>query len=198
MKFPCRAAVVATPLLVLSGLTSVPTAQAHPLGNFSVNHYDGLRLSHDGIEDTADVDSAEIPTAQNEEATDTDHDGTIAPAEAADRAADRCARLAGRTRVSVDGRRIAWHVNRSTLTYGKGAAACPRRPADLHPAGGLGVAITLTAADLLLSGGGSRPAALSERHLPSLRRCTRYATVLTAVAVLTVGTSLTLRSLLTL
>lgn len=135
MKFPRRAAVVAAPLLVLSGLTSVPTAQAHPLGNFSVNHYDGLRLSHDRIEDTAVVDSAEIPTAQDEEATDTDHDGTIAPAEAADRAADRCARLAGRTRVSVDGRRIAWHVNRSTLTYGKGAAGCPCRPAYLHPAG---------------------------------------------------------------
>ncbi|MFD5342711.1 nickel transporter [Streptomyces anulatus] len=125
MKFPCRAAVVAAPLLVLSGLTSVPTAQAHPLGNFSVNHYDGLRLSHDGIEDTAVVDSAEIPTAQDEEATDTDHDGTIAPGEAADRAAGRCARLAGRTRASVDGRRIAWHVNRSTLTYGKGAAGVP-------------------------------------------------------------------------
>ncbi|MFH8360631.1 nickel transporter [Streptomyces anulatus] len=144
MKFPCRAAVVAAPLLVLSGLTSVPTAQAHPLGNFSVNHYDGLRLSHDRIEDTAVVDSAEIPTAQDEEATDTDHDGTIAPAEAADRAADRCARLAGRTRVSVDGRRIAWHVNRSTLTYGKGAAGVPvarltctlRAEADLsRPAG---------------------------------------------------------------
>lgn len=125
MKFPCRAAAVAAPLLVLSGLTSVPTAQAHPLGNFSVNHYDGLRLSHDRIEDTAVVDSAEIPTAQDDEATDTDHDGTIAPAEAADRAADRCARLAGRTRISVDGRRIAWHVNRSTLTYGKGAAGVP-------------------------------------------------------------------------
>ncbi|MGQ4718020.1 hypothetical protein ACUN22_30610 [Streptomyces anulatus] len=63
---------------------------------------------------------------------------------------------------------------------------------------GLGMAITLTAAGLLLSGGGSRLAALSERHLPSLRRCTRHATVLTALAVLAVGISLTLRSLLTL
>ncbi|MEU4173618.1 nickel transporter [Streptomyces sp. NPDC026589] len=124
MKFPCRAAVVAAPLL-LSGLTAVPTAQAHPLGNFSVNHYDGLRLSHDRIDDTAVVDSAEIPTAQDEEATDTDHDGTIAPAEAADRAADRCALLADRTRVAVDGRRVAWHVTRSTLTYGKGTAGVP-------------------------------------------------------------------------
>lgn len=55
-----------------------------------------------------------------------------------------------------------------------------------------------TAAGLLLSGGGSRLAALSERHLSSLRRWTRYGTVLTALAVLTVGISLVLRSLLTL
>jgi ABC-type nickel/cobalt efflux system permease component RcnA len=63
---------------------------------------------------------------------------------------------------------------------------------------GLGMALTLTAAGLLLSGGGSRFAALGERRLLSLRRYTRYATVLTALAVLTVGISLTLRSLLTL
>ncbi|WP_097867465.1 nickel transporter [Streptomyces sp. rh34] len=153
MKFPRRATVVAASLLVLSGPTAVPTAQAHPLGNFSVNHYDGLRLSHDRIEDTAVVDSAEIPTAQDEEATDTDRDGTIAPAEAADRAARRCARLADRTRVSVDGRRLAWQVNHSTLTYGKGDAGVPvarltctlraeadlSRPADITFASGADV-----------------------------------------------------------
>ncbi|WP_308407206.1 hypothetical protein [Streptomyces sp. APSN-46.1] len=55
-----------------------------------------------------------------------------------------------------------------------------------------------SAAGLLLSGRGSRLAAFGERRLPSLRRYTRYATVLTALAVLTVGVSLTLRSLLTL
>ncbi|GGT85027.1 High-affinity nickel-transporter [Streptomyces lateritius] len=125
MKLPRRAAVVAAPLLVSIGLTAVPTAAAHPLGNFSVNHYDGLRLSHDRIEDIAVVDSAEIPTAQDEEATDTDRDGTISPAEAADRSAERCARLAGRSRISVDGERIAWKVGRSALTYGKGAAGVP-------------------------------------------------------------------------
>jgi ABC-type nickel/cobalt efflux system permease component RcnA len=125
MKFPRRAAAVAATLMALSGLTAAPTAHAHPLGNFSINHYDGLRLSHDRIEDTAVVDSAEIPTAQDEEATDTDHDGTISPAEAADRAAERCARLAGRSRISVDGERIAWTVGRSALTYGKGTAGVP-------------------------------------------------------------------------
>jgi ABC-type nickel/cobalt efflux system permease component RcnA len=156
MKLPCRAAVVAAPLLVLFGLTVVPTAQAHPLGNFSVNHYDGLRLSHDRIEDTAVVDSAEIPTAQDEEATDTDRDGTVSPAEAADRAAERCAQLAGRTRISVGGERIAWKVGHFGLTYGKGAAGVPvarltcilradvdlSRPADISFASGADVTRT--------------------------------------------------------
>ncbi|GAA3007040.1 nickel/cobalt transporter [Streptomyces fulvorobeus] len=125
MKLPRRAAAVAAPLLVLLGLTPVSTVHAHPLGNFSVNHYDGLRLSHDRIEDTAVVDSAEIPTAQDQDATDTDLDGTISPAEAADRAAERCAGLAGRSRLSVGGERIAWKAGRSTLSYGKGAAGVP-------------------------------------------------------------------------
>ncbi|MEW2812363.1 sulfite exporter TauE/SafE family protein [Streptomyces massasporeus] len=46
---------------------------------------------------------------------------------------------------------------------------------------GVGMALTLTAAGLLL-----------ERRLPSLRRYTRYATAPTALAVLTVRISLTL------
>ncbi|MFJ6612772.1 nickel transporter [Streptomyces sp. NPDC091289] len=125
MKSLRRAAVVVAPLFVLFGLAPMPTAHAHPLGNFSVNHYDGLRLSHDRIEDTAVVDSAEIPTAQDEEATDTDHDGTISPAEAADRATERCARLADRTTLSVGGERLAWKVGRTALTYTKGAASVP-------------------------------------------------------------------------
>ncbi|MFJ2560273.1 MULTISPECIES: nickel transporter [unclassified Streptomyces] len=112
-------------LLTLLTCVTVPTAHAHPLGNFSVNHHDGLRLSHDRIEDTAVVDSAEIPTAQDQDATDTDRDGAVSPAEAAHRAAERCAELAGRTRVSVRGEPAVWRTGRSTLTYGKGAAGLP-------------------------------------------------------------------------
>jgi nickel/cobalt transporter (NicO) family protein len=60
---------------------------------------------------------------------------------------------------------------------------------------GLGMAATLTAAGLLLAGGGNRLAAAVERRAPSWSRYTRYGTFLTAVAVLTVGLGLTLRSL---
>ncbi|MEE4546712.1 high frequency lysogenization protein HflD, partial [Streptomyces sp. V4-01] len=37
-------------------------ACAHPLGNFTVNRYDGLTFHPDRVEDLAVVDSAEIPT----------------------------------------------------------------------------------------------------------------------------------------
>ncbi|MFB8035391.1 nickel transporter [Streptomyces sp. NPDC056004] len=118
-------AVAAALLLCLTTAPQVHAQPAHPLGNFSLNHYDGLRLVPDGIEDTAVVDSAEIPTAQDEEATDRDRDGRVSAAEAAARAKARCAELAGRTRASVGGEALDWHVGRTSLTYGKGAAGLP-------------------------------------------------------------------------
>ncbi|MEU2128912.1 nickel transporter [Streptomyces sp. NPDC018352] len=118
-------AVAAALLLCLTTAPRVHARPAHPLGNFSLNHYDGLRLVPDGIEDTAVVDSAEIPTAQDEEATDRDRDGRVSAAEAAARAKARCAELAGRTRGSVGGEALDWHIGRTSLTYGKGAAGLP-------------------------------------------------------------------------
>lgn len=118
-------AVAAALLLCLTTAPQVHAQPAHPLGNFSLNHYDGLRFVPDGIEDTAVVDSAEIPTAQDEQATDRDRDGRVSAAEAAARAKARCAELAGRTRVSVGGEALDWHVGRTSLTYGKGAAGLP-------------------------------------------------------------------------
>lgn len=58
-------------LLVLFGmLLTGGVAQAHPLSNLSVNHYDGLRVFADRIELRSVVDSAEIPTLQDREFVD--------------------------------------------------------------------------------------------------------------------------------
>ncbi|MDG4866142.1 nickel transporter, partial [Streptomyces sp. T-3] len=77
------AAAAAVALLVLGELP----AAAHPLGNFTVNRYHGLRLFPDRVEDTAVVDRAEIPTLQAARAVDTDRDGQAEPAELAAHAA---------------------------------------------------------------------------------------------------------------
>ena len=110
---------------LLISIGAAPGAHAHPLGNFSLNHHDGLRLSPGHIEDTAVVDSAEIPTAQDREKTDTDNDGDVSQAEAATRARQRCSRLAEASRVTVNSRRSEWRVRSSRLTYGKGTAGLP-------------------------------------------------------------------------
>jgi len=47
---------------VAATVSGAPAASAHPLGNVTVNHYDGLELFTDHITDTAVVDTAEIPT----------------------------------------------------------------------------------------------------------------------------------------
>ncbi len=76
-------------LLVVLGVVAVlvigplaGTTLAHPLGNFTVNHYDGLTLWRDHVTDYAVVDVAEIPTLQDKPLADTDGDGVISATEA--------------------------------------------------------------------------------------------------------------------
>lgn len=122
---PAVAAAKALPAALLLALCAAPAAHAHPLGNFSVNHYDGLRLTPGQLVDTAVVDTAEIPTAQDHDTADTDRDGRISKAEAASRAADRCAGMARATRAAVDGQALTWKATESALTFGKGSAGLP-------------------------------------------------------------------------
>ncbi len=52
------------PLLVLACLLGTPAAFAHPMGNFSVNHYSKITLRSDRIDVEYIIDLAEIPTYQ--------------------------------------------------------------------------------------------------------------------------------------
>src|SRR6201990_2015506 len=56
------------PLLFLSllavSLLLGPRSLAHPMGNFSVNHYSKISLERDGIKISYIIDLAEIPTYQ--------------------------------------------------------------------------------------------------------------------------------------
>ncbi|MEU1876426.1 High-affinity nickel-transporter [Streptosporangium sp. NPDC020072] len=95
-------------------------AAAHPLGDLTVNHYDGLRITPDRIENTAVVDSAELPTLQAVTEMDTDGSGRVSAAELAAYGAARCAALAGAQRLTVNGSPVAWRVAGSGLRYARG------------------------------------------------------------------------------
>jgi nickel/cobalt exporter len=110
-------AVLAAVLLV-AGATG---AAAHPLGNFTVNTSSGLRVGPDRLDVDYVVDMAEIPTFQTRQAVDTDHGGTVGPAEAASWRDQECPRLAGGLRATVDGQALALSVAGSSLTFPEGA-----------------------------------------------------------------------------
>ncbi|MEP6696379.1 MAG: High-affinity nickel-transporter [Pseudonocardiales bacterium] len=98
------------------------TASAHPLGNFTVNHYDGLRLRPDGLTDDAVVDTAEIPTLQQRPSVDRDADGQVSAGERASYARTQCAALASSLLLRVGKATVRWRVSASSFGYRQGAA----------------------------------------------------------------------------
>src|ERR1700735_2727073 len=51
-------------LLLTACLLVMPKSFAHPMGNFSVNHYAKISVENDGIKVSYIIDLAEIPTYQ--------------------------------------------------------------------------------------------------------------------------------------
>ncbi|MFJ1706580.1 nickel/cobalt transporter [Kitasatospora sp. NPDC088346] len=101
--------------------SAAPDARAHPLGNFSVNHYTGLTVHADRLDALAVTDTAEIPTLQAAPAVDIDGDGTPSEAERSAWATARCAETAGRLAVTAP-QRLAWTVGSAAFDYRDGQA----------------------------------------------------------------------------
>ena len=99
----------------------VGAAHAHPLGNATVNHYDGLEFRVDRVVDHAVEDVAEIPTLQRAPRIDSDHNGTVSAPERAAYAARQCATLAASNRLTVDGARAPFVVDRAGYVERPGA-----------------------------------------------------------------------------
>ena len=146
-----RAFVVAIGALVLV-LLPVATASAHPLGNFSVNHSDALLFTPDGVELTAVVDRAEIPTAQ--ELQDIAPGGSPTDDVLAATAVQQCDALARDVQLSVDGEPAPWTVTDTSLEVPPGAAGLPtlRLTCELQAESDLRTASTVVFRDDHLDG----------------------------------------------
>ncbi|MFC4015453.1 High-affinity nickel-transporter [Nonomuraea purpurea] len=105
-----RLVSVAAGLLMslLVGTVLAGAAQAHPLGDFTVNHYNGLRIAPAHVGNLAIVDLAELPTLQAK------------PQVNAGYAAGRCAALAAAQQLKVAGEVVPWRVTSSELAYAPG------------------------------------------------------------------------------
>jgi nickel/cobalt transporter (NicO) family protein len=76
---------------------------AHPLGNFTINHYAGISVSPGEIRLDVVIDMAEIPTFQERQQIDTDGDGDVTDAEIAAAAGPYCDKQRQLLRLDVDG-----------------------------------------------------------------------------------------------
>jgi ABC-type nickel/cobalt efflux system permease component RcnA len=82
-------------------------AQAHPLGNFTINLYDGLTVRADRIDVDYVVDMAEIPAFEEQQTIDTNGDGSLDPTETAAYVRDECQQLAAGVTLTVASTTVA-------------------------------------------------------------------------------------------
>jgi nickel/cobalt transporter (NicO) family protein len=108
-------------IVVLVALSLVPSASAHPLGNFTVNRYAGIEIAGSVVYVRYALDLAEIPTFQVGDDV---------------RAASFPSRLARDLELHVDGRRVPLRVVERRVTSRPGAGGLDTLRADYVFEGG--------------------------------------------------------------
>ena len=98
----------------------VPAASAHPLGNFTINHYSGIRVATDLVLVDHVTDYAEIPTFSERRAMDTNGDGDVSSAEAAAFEGTRCDELGSELRLGANGAPLPLTLSQSGLSFPMG------------------------------------------------------------------------------
>jgi len=118
-----RGAGVAAVVLVVLLLPAV--AAAHPLGNFTINHFAGLHIAPDRVLVDLVIDRAEIPAFQERRRIDLDANGTIDAGEADAARWAGCAALVADLRLAVDGTPVPLAVVAAGISFPEGAGGLP-------------------------------------------------------------------------
>ncbi|WP_338693786.1 nickel transporter [Streptomyces sp. Q6] len=140
---PPRAVAAALAAVACLGTVTVataPSAAAHPLGNFTVNHHTGLILRPERVDARIVVDRAEISATQELPDIDTDHDGRLTDNERVRYARTTCRTLERQLVTTVDGNRLQWRLGSSDFSRHPGEAGLPtsRLQCDLTAPADLG------------------------------------------------------------
>src|ERR1051325_8151751 len=115
-------------LLFLLGAILAPAAKpasAHPLGNFTVNHFSRLRIGKGKIPVRYIVDMAEIPAFQALQAIDADHDGKPSDEELRAYAEQQASSYGRGLWLTIDGARAPWQSAPAKVTTPEGAGGLP-------------------------------------------------------------------------
>jgi ABC-type nickel/cobalt efflux system permease component RcnA len=108
--------------LAIGAVVGVEPAAAHPLGNFTVNQYAGVRVAAGEVRVDYVVDMAELPTFQAKSSSELDADGNgkIAANERDAYAAKACGQVLADTRVDAAGETVKLAVDGTRLSFPAG------------------------------------------------------------------------------
>jgi len=123
MKNIRRVTVLICTLLI--SFIFVPVAWAHPLGNFTINHYAGLHVTRDSIAIDFVLDMAEIPAFQEITAFDANGNGQPDASEAAAYHAQKCKSLQPDLNLLLNNKPLALTLTSSSVEFPAGAGGLP-------------------------------------------------------------------------
>lgn len=108
--------------LVALALSRPSSAEAHPLGNFTVNRYSRIELYSDAIRIRYVLDMAEIPAFQEMEAIDSDGDGQPSPQENEAYLSLKSAEIVDNLRLTLNGSPANLAILTREISYPEGQA----------------------------------------------------------------------------
>ncbi|MGH9281161.1 MAG: nickel transporter, partial [Acidimicrobiales bacterium] len=117
-----RPAVVLALVAAATIVVPARAALAHPLGNFTVNLYSGLRVQPEQVVVDMVVDMAEIPTFQARKDIDANGDGDVSGDESSGYARRACAQAAQRIDLRVDDRTLRVRSATASVVFPVGQA----------------------------------------------------------------------------
>ncbi|MCW5318495.1 high-affinity nickel-transporter [Nostoc sp. KVJ3] len=98
----------------------MPEADAHPLGNFTINHYAGVQVATDGVGIDYVLDMAEIPAFQEINHLDTNRDRKAEPVETVRYPNQKCQEVNSHLELLIDKQPLALSLIKSTVEFPPG------------------------------------------------------------------------------
>src|ERR1041384_7130525 len=108
-------------LTLLSTFVFVPIAFAHPLGNFTINHYAGLHVTPNSIDIDFVLDMAEIPAFQEITSFDANGNGKADPSETGAYHAAKCTSLRPDLKLLLNDKALDLTLGSSSVEFPAGA-----------------------------------------------------------------------------
>ena len=113
----CLTSIAAIALVFLSW---VPLADAHPLGNFTINHYTGLHIERDHVGIDYVLDMAEIPAFQEIRQLDLDRNHKADAIETKNYPAEKCREVKSHLNLRLSQTPLALSLTRSSVEFPPG------------------------------------------------------------------------------